>query len=195
MTDTDFTKFMHAIYNARKRAKKNGMDCDLSSEVAEELWWRCGGKCEITGIPFDYSADGNAQKRAFIPSIDRKDNSKGYTASNVRVVCSAVNIAMNQWGEDVLYRIAAGLTNNKTKWKKNIAKNTGNLPRGVKVCHVTQNGPMYKGSKYINGIRKYTKAFCTPDEAIDALAKNDFQKSRDYKYVPNPAPVTPGGTP
>ena len=39
-------------------------------------------------------------------SLDRIDSSKGYTVENCRLVCTAVNLAMNEWGEDVLERIA-----------------------------------------------------------------------------------------
>lgn len=47
--------------------------------------------CALTGIKFD------PYERAFTPSIDRIDSSRGYTQDNVRVVCLAINYAINEW--------------------------------------------------------------------------------------------------
>lgn len=105
---TDFQEFLEAIRNARRRAGQKNRDCELTPDLAKRLWDRCAGCCELTGIPFDFSHNGG-MKRPFAPSIDRVDSTKGYTESNVRVVCTAVNIAMNQWGEGVLTQIAEGL--------------------------------------------------------------------------------------
>lgn len=44
-------------------------------------------------------------RRPLAPSIDRIDSSLGYTRQNCRIVCAAVNYAMNVWGEDVLWRL------------------------------------------------------------------------------------------
>lgn len=101
--------FTEAIRNARRRAAKRGLECDLSAEVAQSLWERCKGRCELTMIRFHTKKEDRHQYRAFAPSIDRLDSRYGYTMNNVRVVCTAVNVAMNQWGEAVLRRIAAGL--------------------------------------------------------------------------------------
>ena len=174
-----FAGFMHAIYNARKRAGLKGQRCDLSADVARQLWARCGGRCELTGIEFEFEHHGSNLRRPFAPSIDRLENSKGYEISNVRVVCAAVNVAMNQWGEAVLYRIAEGLAQDRAAWRKNMVKYAGKLPRGVKVHSVTLQGPMYTGSKYVSGIRMYTQSFPDPRQALDALNRNDFTKRRN----------------
>lgn len=100
---------MQAVRNARKRAAKKGRECQLTLDVARELWARCKGHCELTGIRFHVRREAGTQYRAFSPSIDRRDSAAGYTLNNVRVVCTAVNVAMNQWGEDVLRRIAKGM--------------------------------------------------------------------------------------
>jgi hypothetical protein len=163
--DKEMSKFMHAIYNARKRARIKGLECELSADTAKELWWRCGGKCELTGIQFDYEDADDSFRRPYIPSIDRIDSNKGYTLENVRVVCSAVNIAMNQWGEDVLFTIAAGIAKDRGRWRKGINM----LPKGVKVASINKDGPAYIGRVTIDGKRVHTKTFRTPDEASDAI--------------------------
>lgn len=101
---------MQSIYCARKRAKQMEFESALSAADAESLWARCGGKCEVTGIPFSMERPtGKNVRRPWAPSIDQIESGNGYGLSNIRVVCISVNLAMNQWGEDVLHRIAVGL--------------------------------------------------------------------------------------
>lgn len=105
----NFAEFSEAIRGAKRRATRKGRDCDLTQDDAKFLWDRCNGSCEVTGIQFDFTRIKGQKSRPFSPSIDRLDNSKGYTRDNVRVVCTSVNVAMNQWGEHVLHTIAEGL--------------------------------------------------------------------------------------
>jgi hypothetical protein len=69
---------------------------------------RASGKCELSGIEWDHkTVVGN--KRPFAPSIDRIDCSAGYTFENCRLVCIAVNIALSNFGDETLIRIARGI--------------------------------------------------------------------------------------
>lgn len=106
----DFARFMQCVHSARKRATKKGETHELSIEQARALWARSGGACEMTKIRFDFTAMPG-KRRPFAPSIDRIDSDRGYSIDNLRVVCVAVNLAMNQWGEDVLVRVAVGMLN------------------------------------------------------------------------------------
>jgi hypothetical protein len=54
----------------------------------------------------------------FSPSIDRIDTVGGYTTDNVRLVCVAANFALNQWGDDVLRRLAHGVVKTERKIEK-----------------------------------------------------------------------------
>lgn len=107
---SEFSEFNEAIRGAKRRASRKGRACDLSPEDAKYLWDRCGGRCEVSGIPFDFSRMDGQIARPFSPSIDRLDNTQGYTRNNVRVVCTAVNVAMNQWGEQVLFAVANAIS-------------------------------------------------------------------------------------
>ena len=75
------------------------------------LWRRADGKCEVTGIPFSLVRTGgrSVTARPWIPSVDRISCAVGYEQNNCRIVCHAVNMAMNQWGEKFLMRIAKAL--------------------------------------------------------------------------------------
>lgn len=74
----------------------------ISFNCLETIVRRSKGKCELTGIPFNCRKIGKASRLPFIPSIDRISPNLPYTKSNCRIVCLAVNVALNEWGEEVL---------------------------------------------------------------------------------------------
>jgi hypothetical protein len=90
---------------AKFRAAKCGRTYTITSEESMTLISRCQGACELTGITFDLDRKGCAIG-PFSPSLDRIDSSRGYEFDNVRIVCAAINLAMNQWGEAMFEDIA-----------------------------------------------------------------------------------------
>lgn len=97
--------------SAKTRANIKNLEFDIDAEYVLSLFCSSGGRCQLTGIPFIFSRDGleGKERRPYAPSIDRIDHKHGYTKGNVRLVCASVNIAMNNWGFDVLLRIARAL--------------------------------------------------------------------------------------
>lgn len=85
---------------ASSRAREMGRAYSLSSETIRGMLLDVGDECQITGLPFDYHANGdpNVRVRPMAPSLDRIDNKRGYEIGNVRLVCACVNIALNEWG-------------------------------------------------------------------------------------------------
>lgn len=106
--------------NTCARAKWKNIEFSITLNDIDELINKSKGKCSLTGIPFDLYRikDGKCRVRPWAPSIDRIDCSHGYTANNIRLVASAVNIALNDFGEEVLTRIAMGII--KVKYGKNL---------------------------------------------------------------------------
>ena len=100
-----------AVSQTKSRAKKWGGTSGLTAYEVKSMLLRSGGRCEVTGLLF--STDTSIKRNPLSPSIDRIDSSLGYTQSNCRVVCYAVNIAMLHWGEDVFAQIATGWVINK----------------------------------------------------------------------------------
>lgn len=94
--------------NARKNAIRKGMVYDLSKNDILAIVEESRGRCCISGIPFS-DTKANEHKCPFMPSIDRINSSGGYTYDNCRLVCFAVNSAMNEWGLPVLERVAMGM--------------------------------------------------------------------------------------
>jgi len=95
---------------ARGRALKRGSVFTLTADDVSTLWERCDGKCSVSGMEFTEEIFPNALvKRPFAPSLDQIEANKGYTLENTRITCVAANFAMNEWGLDVLQRLARAI--------------------------------------------------------------------------------------
>ncbi|KZC17003.1 hypothetical protein RHOFW510R12_01585 [Rhodanobacter sp. FW510-R12] len=73
------------------------------------------GRCAVSGIRFSASVYLGQRIRPWVPSVDRRKPAEGYTRDNVRIVCAAVNLSINQFGDEVFYRIATGVVKNRQK--------------------------------------------------------------------------------
>jgi hypothetical protein len=94
--------------SAKNKAKSRGLEFTLRfNDVLNRVKL---GKCEATGIPFDmrekpyYGTD-----LPFRASLDRRDNTKGYHADNIRVVCKIYNHSKWTWNEADVHRMAREL--------------------------------------------------------------------------------------
>lgn len=84
------------MVSARHRAKKKGLPFSLEVCWAEERLQK--GVCEATGIPFNFSTDriksANWDKaNPLAPSIDRIDQTRGYTSENCQMIVWLLNRA------------------------------------------------------------------------------------------------------
>jgi hypothetical protein len=93
------------IQTIKKRAAQKGFEYDLDYPFLKSLYDRQKGKCFLTGIPFHRSWDSSG-KEPFLPSVDRKNNDRGYTRDNVMLVCIAVNNAKHVWSLKIFDKIA-----------------------------------------------------------------------------------------
>jgi len=91
-----------ATSNAKKRVSRKRKRNDDSGEVDENLFdivvdkiIEQKGCCVLTGFAFIFELNS-----PFQPSIDRLDNSKGYTKDNIRIVISPVNNSGREIGKN-----------------------------------------------------------------------------------------------
>ncbi len=89
---------------AKKRAKMQGVPFDLTPQWVEVKLRR--GFCEVTDIPFSLRV---GRDNPYGPSLDRKRAGGGYTQENCRLVLSAVNAALMDWGLKAFAPIAAAI--------------------------------------------------------------------------------------
>ena len=94
---------MEHLRSIRSDAKRRGKECDLDLEWAMTELALQRNCCAVTGIPFVYPTMEQPLIRAFSPSFDRLDNSRGYVRENVQIVCYMYNVAKNSFlHEDVV---------------------------------------------------------------------------------------------
>jgi hypothetical protein len=99
--------YANALYlRARKSAQHRHIVFSITEEEIEEKLRGSGNKCAVTGITFSLRKEPGIRIRPWMPSLDRIDASKGYTNENCRIVCASVNLALNQFGEGMFYKIA-----------------------------------------------------------------------------------------
>lgn len=90
-------------------AKGRSIPFDLTPAQVYGLMKATGFRCAVSGVPFAKRFASNGKRDPWAPSIDRIENRQGYTLDNVRVVCVAANLAMSDWGLDVLLRLSRGI--------------------------------------------------------------------------------------
>lgn len=87
----------------RRSSKFDKVDNTVDIEfILEKLKF---GKCEVTGIVFDYDNKFNTCKNPLSPSIDRIDSTKGYSKDNVRIVLWQYNLMRGELTDDQLFDI------------------------------------------------------------------------------------------
>ena len=92
---------LYGIYSAaRDRARRNKLKFAIDFHFIVSLAEKQEYKCVLTGKQFTYKCN-NRKYSPWNPSIDRIDSKKGYTKDNVRLVCTIVNLALNNFGENV----------------------------------------------------------------------------------------------
>eukprot|EP00438_Fugacium_kawagutii_P004434 Skav210966 [mRNA] locus=scaffold2129:96328:97665:+ [translate_table: standard] len=77
----------NSLRNARSRAKSKGLKCSLTPEHVLDMLERQSGRCFYSGVPLEYKRI----HRNWRMSLERLDNSKGYTAQN----CALIAIEFN----------------------------------------------------------------------------------------------------
>ena len=92
------------VNQARSRAKRTNLPFDLTVDwVLEQLR---GGRCAVTGIPFELEIGGRSQWGS---SLDQIVSGLGYTKSNTQVVCWIYNAAKGTGTHDDVLKLAKAL--------------------------------------------------------------------------------------
>jgi hypothetical protein len=101
-------RLLDLLTSARKRSKKHNLSYDLNIDWLLDLFEKQSGKCLLTNIELDFVTRPTKGNRYYplSPSLDRINPSLGYTKDNVRLVCTAINLALNSFGEDFFEKIA-----------------------------------------------------------------------------------------
>lgn len=98
----EFTPFRYHIRNAKRRRDLH-KKLPIDVKFLKQLWDSQDGRCAVTGFKLQHkylSWMKNQQKSPYQASLDRIDNSKGYTKDNVRFVCLMYNYARNNFSDE-----------------------------------------------------------------------------------------------
>lgn len=96
------------VNGARRRAEQKGWAFDLTVDFVRQKIE--AGVCEATGLPLELLGRIKSTGRpSRSPSLDRKDNSKGYTMDNVWIVCDQYNRAKGEWDMSELVVLAEAI--------------------------------------------------------------------------------------
>lgn len=98
------------VKGAKVRASVIRVPFDINAEwVLERL---IAGKCEVTGIPFDFARDRrepDGERRMFAPSLDQRVPRGGYTKENIQVVVWCYNAAKGSGTDADVLKMAEAL--------------------------------------------------------------------------------------
>lgn len=104
----------------KSKAKSESLPFNLDLE-----WFRSRieqNTCEVTGLEFEwlqYEGGRKGRRSLFSPSVDRIDNSRGYTKDNCRMVVWGVNLLKNNQNEEDALIVATSWVNNVARQKEN----------------------------------------------------------------------------
>lgn len=101
-----FSEYMKAYRRHENGAPTRRIQWSLSIDEFWRVVMRACGSCELTSKPFDfYYRAPTTNRRPFIPSLDRINSTMGYNICNVRLVVSACNQAMSDYGEEPFFEM------------------------------------------------------------------------------------------
>lgn len=95
------------VYGAKQRAKKRGMEFNLTTEYVHDL---CQKNCPILGFELVYGGGDRGKASA---SIDRIDSYKGYVKGNIQIISNLANVMKNKATDDELIMFAKWVLKNR----------------------------------------------------------------------------------
>ncbi len=125
---------LKVLATLKQRAAKAGLEFDLDAEWIKKQMAR--GRCARTGLPLKpkmYRPGEAGIRHPLSPSWDRIDNDKGYTKSNVQLVCCIYNLTKNDFVERDLNVLALSLVISNLS-PSLVPHLLGQLPPGLVNC-------------------------------------------------------------
>jgi hypothetical protein len=104
----EYSPFRELLRRTKYRNKINNLDI----EYIKELWEMQNGNCAILGHPLILPSN-TITNHNYLASIDRIDNSKGYTKDNIRIVSASINYVRNKFSDDHLFEFIKMCANKK----------------------------------------------------------------------------------
>lgn len=98
-------KLQSIFAGAKSRAKKKKIPFSITFDWLKEQFIKQNESCCLTGIKLECEGKG---KIPFSSSLDQIVPNSGYTTNNCRLVCTAINIALSNFGTNTFKVLAEG---------------------------------------------------------------------------------------
>lgn len=80
------------LSNIKRRAKRKGIECNITLDDLEKQWVKQEGKCSLSGIKLDPTSDITDKETSDnLGSADRIDSNEGYSTDNIEWVHKRIN--------------------------------------------------------------------------------------------------------
>lgn len=83
LSNRTFNQLRELLHQRKRKAKERGIEFNITKDDVREL---TPAVCPVLGIPLSFDGELDTS-----PSIDRLDNSKGYTRENIRIISTRAN--------------------------------------------------------------------------------------------------------
>lgn len=93
---------------AKKRAELSGLPFEVTAEQLQELI-ALTTHCPYTGVSLDLNPMEGFKRNPWGPSIDRVNSAGGYTLCNIEITSLWWNLAKNEWTPEIMGRALSGL--------------------------------------------------------------------------------------
>lgn len=100
---SEYGRLYNIFQAAKERSSRKKIPFDISFDDVVKMYNDQKGLCSLSGLKLvtNELRESNKHYYPYAPSIDKIDPSKGYVLSNIRIVAVIVNLALNQFGDDV----------------------------------------------------------------------------------------------
>jgi hypothetical protein len=144
------------LRSAKRRAARTGIPFNLEPEDLPEMWRAQEGRCAVSGLRFNMTRFPDALvKHPYGPSLDKVNAFRGYVRGNVRLVCTAVNFGLGQWGDEVFRAIAEATVHRQaTILKDSDAQLTERIRAAEAVLHLLSGPEVQRQHRRIAALKR-----------------------------------------
>ena len=107
--------FKYYFYQAQSGAKKRNINFDLTFNDLKLLYKQQGGLCALSGIKMTIKPGTRKRINNTKLSVDRINNSKGYTKDNIQLITWQANMAKGTWTNKQLINMCKNIIKHHSK--------------------------------------------------------------------------------
>lgn len=107
--------FNYYFIQARGNAKKRNINFDITENDLKSLYEQQDGLCALSGIKMTFKPGTRKRINNTKLSVDRINNSKGYTKDNIQLITWQANMAKGAWTNKQLINMCKNIIKHHSK--------------------------------------------------------------------------------